>query len=423
MSTFRIKLSLFINYFVFAILLNSVGTVILLVQTYFGANAKQASYLDPFKDLSIAVASFLVGAFISKIGYKKSMLLALLSVAIACFIIPSIKLFIAIKILCAVAGFAFGLTKVSVFGTIGLVTKSEKEHLSLMNFIESFFMIGVLSGYYLFAYFSKEPTTGHWFDAYYVVGGLSLVAFLVLLTAKLDESAIKKEKVSSASEDLVSMLSLIALPMVISFVVCAFFYVLIEQSTMNWLPTFNKDVLQIKEQLAIVLGSILSGAIALGRFLAGIVLRRINWFRVLIGCLVGATIILSISLYLANRTDASQPITSFSNIPLVAFVFPTIGIFLAPIYPALNSVILASLPKTRHAGMSGLIVIFSAIGGTLGSIITGYLFDAVGGIKAFYFSFVPITILGIFIYIFKGIKYRNSNIKTDSIIIDANATH
>ena len=38
MSTFRIKLSLFINYFVFAILLNSVGTVILLVQTYFGVN-------------------------------------------------------------------------------------------------------------------------------------------------------------------------------------------------------------------------------------------------------------------------------------------------------------------------------------------------------------------------------------------------
>ena len=180
MSTFRIKLSLFINYFVFAILLNSVGTVILLVQTYFGVNKKEASYLDPFKDLSIAVASFIVGAFISKIGYKKSMLIALLSVTIACFIIPSIKLFIAIKLLCAVAGFSFGLTKVSVFGAIGLVTKSEKEHLSLMNFIESFFMIGVLSGYYLFAYFSKDPASGYWFDAYYVVGGLSLFAFLVL---------------------------------------------------------------------------------------------------------------------------------------------------------------------------------------------------------------------------------------------------
>jgi hypothetical protein len=77
MSTFRIKLSLFINYFVFAILLNSVGTVILLVQTYFGVNKRQASYLDPFKDLSIAVASFIVGAFISRIGYKKSMLLGL----------------------------------------------------------------------------------------------------------------------------------------------------------------------------------------------------------------------------------------------------------------------------------------------------------------------------------------------------------
>jgi fucose permease len=423
MSTFRIKLSLFINYFVFAILLNSVGTIILLVQTYFGVNKKQASYLDPFKDLSIAVASFLVGAFISRIGYKKSMLLGLLSVAIACFIIPSIKLFIAIKILCAIAGFAFGLTKVSVFGTIGLVTKSEKEHLSLMNFIESFFMVGVLSGYYLFAYFSKDPLTGHWFDAYYIVGGLASFAFFVLLTAKLDESVIKKDAVSPSGNDLSAMLGLIVLPLVISFVVCAFFYVLIEQSTMNWLPTFNKDVLKISEQLAIVLGSILSGAIALGRFLAGIVLRRISWSKVLIGCLAGAAIILSVSLYMANNTVINQPITRFSEIPVVAFIFPTIGIFLAPIYPALNSVILASLPKTRHAGMSGLIVIFSAIGGTLGSIITGYLFDSVGGIKAFYFSFVPITILGIFIFIFKKIKYRQPNAETDKVIIDANVTH
>ena len=159
MNNLRIKVSLFLNYFVFAILLNSIGTIILLVQTYFGVNAKEASYLDPYKDISIAIASFIVGAFISKIGYKKSMLIALFAVTIACFIIPSIKIFIAIKMLCAVSGFAFGLTKVSVFGTIGLVTHSEKEHLSLMNFIESFFMIGVLSGYYLFAAFSKNPET------------------------------------------------------------------------------------------------------------------------------------------------------------------------------------------------------------------------------------------------------------------------
>lgn len=422
-SNFKIKASLFLNYFVFAILLNSVGTVILLVQTYFGVNKQEASYLDPFKDISIAVASFIVGAFVSRIGYKKSMLIALAAVTVSCFIIPSIKLFMAIKILAAVAGFSFGLTKVSVYGTIGLITGSEKEHLSLMNFIESFFMVGVLSGYYLFASFSKHPETGSWFNTYYVIGCLSLFAFLLLLSAKLDESALHTEAKNTIGEDLGAMLSLVALPLVISFVVCAFFYVLIEQSTMNWIPTFNKDVLHITEQVAIVMGSILSGTLALGRFLAGIVLKRIHWYKVLMGCIAGAASVLAYSLYLANHTVIGAPIEDFSAIPLVAYVFPTIGIFLSPIYPAINSVILASLPKAKHGAMSGLIVVFSAIGGTLGSIITGYLFDRVGGIKAFYFSFIPITILAVFVYLFKKIRYKNATPGEDDIQINTTASH
>ena len=422
-SNLKIKISLFLNYFVFAILLNSVGTVILLVQTYFHVNKREASYLDPYKDISIAIASFITGAFISRVCYRKSMLTALAAVTVACFIIPSVQTFIAIKMLCAVAGFSFGLTKVSVYGTIGLVTNSEKEHLSFMNFIESFFMVGVLSGYYLFAAFAKNPETGNWFNTYYLVGALALVAFFILLSAKLDESAIKNEVPQSMGNAFAGMLKLAAVPLVISFVVCAFFYVLIEQSTMNWIPTFNKDVLKITEQIAIVMGSILSGTLALGRFLAGIVLRKIHWFAVLMCCLAGAAGVLALSLYLANNTIIGQPVESFSDIPLVAFIFPTIGIFLAPIYPAINSVILASLPKAKHGAMSGLIVVFSAIGGTLGSILTGYLFDKVGGIKAFYFSFIPIIILAIFIYIFKRLRYKNAGADNDTISIDTSAPH
>lgn len=420
MNNFRIKLSLFLNYFVFAILLNSVGTVILLVQTYFSVNKQEASYLDPYKDISIAIASFIVGAFISRIGYKKSMLIALIAVAISCFIIPSVKFFIAIKLLAAVAGFSFGLIKVSVFGTIGLVTNSEKEHLSLMNFIESFFMVGVLCGYYLFAAFSQNPETGNWFNTYYVIGALAVIAFLILSSATLDESVIKNSAPASAGNELAAMLKLAIVPLVISFVGCAFFYVLIEQSTMNWIPTFNKDVLKLTEQLAIIMGSILSASIALGRFCAGIVLRRIGWFYVLIGCLIGASAVLFVSLYLANHEVTGLPVNSFAEIPAVAFVFPLIGIFLAPIYPAINSVILASLPKVKHGAMSGLIVVFSAIGGTLGSVITGFLFDKVGGIKAFYFSFIPITLLCVFVYFF----YRQQKkIASGKIEINTSAAH
>jgi MFS-type transporter involved in bile tolerance (Atg22 family) len=51
--------------------------------------------------------------------------------------------------------------------------------------------------------------------------------------------------------------------------------------------------------------------------------------------------------------------------------------------------------------MAGLIVVFSALGGTTGSIVTGNLFEAFGGRTAFYFSLIPITLLMFTLYLFK----------------------
>jgi hypothetical protein len=56
--------------------------------------------------------------------------------------------------------------------------------------------------------------------------------------------------------------------------------------------------------------------------------------------------------------------------------------------------------------MSGLIIIFSALGGTTGSIITGHVFESYGGQKAFYFSLIPMTILIICLFIFKRLQLR-----------------
>jgi predicted MFS family arabinose efflux permease len=54
--------------------------------------------------------------------------------------------------------------------------------------------------------------------------------------------------------------------------------------------------------------------------------------------------------------------------------------------------------------MSGLIVVFSALGGTTGSIITGHIFDAWGGQTAFYSSLAPICILLVLLYLFKRVQ-------------------
>ena len=94
--------------------------------------------------------------------------------------------------------------------------------------------------------------------------------------------------------------------------------------------------------------------------------------------------------------------TTWFNAPAVVYLFPLMGIFLAPIYPAINSVVLSTLPKHLHSSMSGLIVVFSALGGTTGSIITGHLFEQFEGAQqnAFYASLVPMALLLVTVYLF-----------------------
>lgn len=408
MSHWKIKLSLFLNYFVFAILLNSVGTVILQVQRNYGVSESAASVLEAFKDLSIAAVSFLVASYITRIGYKKAMLLALGLVTLACLAMPTLPGFTMTKVLFAITGISFALIKVSVYATLGIVTENKKEHASLMNFIESFFMVGILTGYFIFSAFVDESgvQSNGWLTVYYVLAGISAIAFTLLLLTPLDESSIQSAEAKPFMREFMDMMALALKPLVLVFIISAFTYVLIEQSIMSWLPTFNSKVLNLPTTLSIQMASILAASTALGRFTAGIVLRKIHWFAVLLICLVAAATLVLVAIPLAQAAQG-QEVTGWSTAPIGAFVFPLIGLFIAPIYPAINSVILSTLPARQHGPMSGLIVIFSALGGTTGSIITGNIFESYGGETAFYFSLVPIGVLLICLIFFNRLQKKS----------------
>ena len=88
------------------------------------------------------------------------------------------------------------------------------------------------------------------------------------------------------------------------------------------------------------------------------------------------------------------------DVPYIAFVFPMIGFFLAPIYPLINSFVLSATEKMFHSPMASLLTFFSAIGGTLGSRLVGYLFKHSGGGTAFYFSLIPMAVLMVCLFFF-----------------------
>lgn len=404
MKKSTIKLAMYLNYFVFAILLNSVGIVILKAQKNYGVDELQASILEAFKDLPIAIVSFLIASFLPRLGYKKAMLIGLALVSIACISMYFGNSFSAAKILFATVGVSFALIKVSVYSLIGTVTESQKEHNSLMSSIEGVFMIGIALAYFLFPAFNSETDPNAWLNVYWLLAAISLLSFSFLFFTKFE----KQTEIPGVDllDDFKQMFKLFAKLLTIVFVISAFLFVMIEQGIMTWLPTFNDKVLHLPENISIMVASILAISLAAGRLLAGVITKHINWIWVLTFCIIMAMLLV---VFVLPRTVGLEvkDINSLSDIPLMGFAFPLVGLFIAPIYPLLNSVVLSALPKKLHSSMTGLIVVFSALGGTLGSRIIGYLFKHEGPENAFYYTLIPMFLLLVSFFILKKLTSKS----------------
>ncbi len=402
MTRYRMIVALALIYMIFAILLNSVGTVILQSIYSFGVGKPQASLLELFKDLPIAITSFLVASFLPLLGYRRAMMLALAIVGSACVLMPLYPGFHTTELLFTCIGISFALAKVGVYSSIGLLTRDKAEHGRMTNTIEGLFMVGVLVGGWIFSAFINHaaPADLVWLNVYWLLAALCAAIIVLLATAQLDESAAHTDQTNTIQGSLLEMMSLFVRPLVYVFLISAFLYVLIEQSFGTWLPTFNNEVLKLPNAMSIQLASILAGMTAIGRLGAGQVLRRMHWYVLLNVCVIGMALLVVLTLPLAENVVA-RPDVGWFNAPIAAYLIPLIGLLMAPIYPVINSVALSSLPKPAHAAMTGLIVIFSALGGTLGSRITAIVFSRFNGIDAFYFSLIPMSLVLIALFFFK----------------------
>ncbi len=403
MKNSGIKLSLYINYFVFAILLNSVGIVILKSINNYGVDEVQASTLELFKDLPIVFVSFLIASFLPRIGYKKSMLAGLAIVTVACIYMYFGNSFSSAQILFMCVGVSFALIKVSVYSVIGLVTEGEKAHNKMMSSIEGVFMFGIALAYFLFPAFNTEGSSDAWLRVYWLLAALSAISFLFLYFTKFDEG--HEIPGTDLADDMRQMLKLLTRILVLVFVISAFLFVMIEQGIMTWLPTFNERVLELPENISIMMASILAVSLGVGRLIAGWLAQKFDWVWILAICLIGAMAL--VTFVLPKTVEAEVGIiNTFSDIPLIGYAFPIVGLFIAPIYPLLNSAVLSALPRKLHSPMTGLIVIFSALGGTLGSRIIGWLFKNVGAGSAFFYTLIPMVLLLIALFALKRLTKK-----------------
>lgn len=394
-------------YAVIGILMNSVGVVILQSIQHLGASKLQGSALEACKDLSVVAASFLLATRVAAFGFRRTMIGTLLMMAVTCLAVSFANSFVAMQALFVMTGLSFGVVKVTTYSTIGLLARDPADHASITGTIEGVFMIGVLAGLWIFAGFIGMDATGQaWLHVYWLLAGLCAAGAITWFLVSLDESA---ADAPGHSAGLREMLTLALRVSTIVVIAALFLYVLIEQGVGSWLPTFNSEVLHLPAAMSVQVSTIFLASLAAGRLASGLVLRRFHWSGVLLACLGAVAILILTSLPLARGVTVRADI-GWANAPVAAYVFPLLGFFLAPIYPTICSVALSALPRPRHPAMVGLIVIFSALGGTLGSFITSLLFQHLSGALAFYFLLVPIGLIALLLPVIRAQQAGRVNV-------------
>lgn len=392
--TVLVMFALAFGYALLGLLMNSVGTVILQSIKQFDVTKPQASTLEACKDLSVVAASFMLATTLPRFGFRRAQILVMLLVAGGSIAISQANSFWAMQLFFVLIGLCFGVAKVATYATIGLLRSDPDGHASLTTLIEGLFMIGILAGIWLFGWFIKHDATGTaWLAVYRWIAVLALTAAALWWLVRLDESGAHSAAGESAP-GFGAMLALLSLPATIAFLAAIFLYVLVEQGVGTWLPTFNAEVLHLPSAMSVQVSSIFIAALALGRLGASGLVARLGWLKLLMLCLAVVAILILATLPGTRGLTARSDI-GWLNAPLAAYIFPLIGIFMAPIYPIVSSVVLSALPREKHAAMVGLMVIFSALGGTIGSLVTGTVFDRFSGQTAFYLELIPLALIAI----------------------------
>lgn len=385
---------MFLNYCAYAIQLSSVGVAVLQVQRSFGVSMIAASALAVYKGLGILFGALVAGAFVKRIGYRRAMLIALGASALVLALLPALASFVAVKVAFLVTGMSYGLMKVALYSTVGLIAPTRQEHASLLTYVEACYKIGGLLTFVVFAAFTDNarPESTSWINAYLVLALLMAAAFALLLTTKLDESRVREEAGQPVLLSFLDMLRLAVTPMVITLGFLVISCVVTEQGIMNWLPSINTTVLHLAPSMGIQLAGINAAWLIAGRLCTGFVLHRVSWYPVLMTCVLGTAAVLLIALFCQGEPPVAT-ITRWSDAPLTAWLLPVTGFFIGPIFPVIHSAALMSLPVARHSTLASLSVVFSSSAGAIGTALLGVVFQYYGGVAALYTLLIPLAVM------------------------------
>lgn len=354
----HISLPLKLTFLIFSMVLNCMGLVILQLSE--AISYEKLGFLESFKDLPIAFISLFAVNFISKTGTKRALILALIIVGICSTLLPFIEDFWFYKVWFAIIGTCFAIGKICVFGIIRNNISDEKSLAQTMNSVEASFMIGIFVVNMGFGWLISSRYSEFWKFGFLSIALLSAVTIFLFSRLKISEAR------KTETKGIISELSGFINPVTIAFLGVIFFIVFVEQGFNSWLPSFYKNHLNVNSFFSLQATSFLALFSYAGRTATANIIQRFSLSKYYLVCI--SLIVAVLLIILGVQYFGSE------NPGVLRFLFPVIGLFLSPLYPVVNSKMIAQVDKERINLFTSLIVIFSSLGSSVSSIIMSVLF-------------------------------------------------
>ena len=344
----------------FAMTTDSVGLIIPEIVKTFHLTLTAAGTFQYATMAGIALAGLCLGTLADRLGRRRTIVVGLTAFAAPSFLFVLGDTFLFFVVLMGLSGIAIGVFKTGALALVGDISTSTTEHTSIMNTVEGFFGVGSIIGPAVLAYLLARGVSWQWL--YVIAGTMCVVLIVTALSVTYPASTthvdIRRAR-TGTSEAFKS-------PYVLAFSAGVFLYVGVEAAIYVWMPTLVASYRGRASWLAAYGISIFFALRAAGRFVGAWALLRWSW-QAAVAILSGAIL-------------ACFALSVAGGVEWAVYLLPASGLFMAVIYPTLNSKGISCVPKDEHGAAAGVILFFTCLSAVIAPLAMGALSDITGQI-------------------------------------------
>ena len=344
----------------FAMTTDSVGLIIPEIVRTFRLTLTAAGTFQYATMGGIALAGLCLGMLADRLGRRRTIVIGLTAFAAASFLFAVGKTFPFFVVLMGLSGIAIGVFKTGALALVGDISTSTTEHTSIMNTVEGFFSVGSIVGPAVLAYLLAHGTSWQWL--YIIAGAMCVVLIVMALSVTYPTSTrpVASPRGRKGAMDAASN------PYVLAFSAGLFLYVGVEAAIYVWMPTLLANYRGRAAWLAMYGISIFFALRAAGRFVGAWMLLQWKW-QAAVAILSGA-ILACFALSIAGGLEWA------------VYLLPASGLFMAMIYPTLNSKGISCVAKDEHGAAAGVLLFFTCLSAVTAPLAMGALSDVTGQI-------------------------------------------